>query len=185
MWNCLLHQELSSHCSIPSSSSLSIPIMWHVVSNLWCALSVSCPPMNHIYLWNGVLLFWQPLHNHHARCSQLCKVSCMKCHNLTRLLPPSNFCMGWCTLQTIVNDKPWFSITLWTCIISTTIFIWYLLWMFTLRNLLLVWGYLRLTLIRKIVVYVTIALYLMTHSCILCSLIILRVKNFKVEWLFL
>ena len=34
------------------------------------------------YLWNGVLLFQQPLHNHHARLLQLCKVA-----NTLHILP--------------------------------------------------------------------------------------------------
>ena len=39
----------------------------------YCTLSI---PLNYnFYLWNGVLLFQQPLHNHHARLLQLCKVA--------------------------------------------------------------------------------------------------------------
>ena len=43
------------------------------------------------YLWNGVLLFQLPLHNHHARLLQLCKVVNtlhklpQPCDNLTKL----------------------------------------------------------------------------------------------------
>ena len=43
------------------------------------------------YLWNGALLFQQPLHKHHARLLQLCKVANTlhklpwPCHNLTML----------------------------------------------------------------------------------------------------
>ena len=79
-----------------------------------CCNLVKClyPSNNfNLYLWNGVLLFQQPLHNHHARLLQLCKVVNIL-HKLpqpfdnllttlsqpykvtTRLLQPSYFCMG-------------------------------------------------------------------------------------------
>ena len=76
------------------------------VVDLFCSYN---PSSNfNFYLWNGILLFQQPLQKHHARLfynSIRLLTPCTNCHNLVttlsqqykvaaRLLQPSYFCMG-------------------------------------------------------------------------------------------
>ena len=63
-----------------------------------------------IYLWNGVLLFEQPLNNHHTRLSQPCKVvntlhkMPQPCKVVTRLQQSRNFHMCMYIIIIIYNN---------------------------------------------------------------------------------
>ena len=74
------HMICKFDCIILLDNTIVSCLRMHYIVIKFCSCN-STSNFN-IYLWNGVLLFGQPLHNHHTRLSQ----PCTKCHNLVTTL---------------------------------------------------------------------------------------------------
>ena len=86
-WRLFLRQNLSlslTEVFCPCLREKYI-ILWKFIEVKFCFYNSSSN--FNFYLWNGVLLFQQPLHNHHARLLQPCKVA-NTLHKLPQ--PPDN-----------------------------------------------------------------------------------------------